>query len=110
MTIEAGRLRRNRITIEQESSTQDELGQPVPTWTTVAANLPAEILGVGGGETIRGQQVDAGITSVVTIRYRSGLSPKMRIVHNSRNLNIAKVNDPDGFRRELLLHCSEEST
>ena len=71
------------------------------------------VLGVGGGENIRGQQVEAGVTSLVRIRYPRGTRPaaSMRLLIGTgatqRVLNISRVLDKDGWQRELWLHCKE---
>jgi len=109
--IRAGDLRQ-RVAFLEEASVQDATGQSVPAWTGVSGStaVPAEVLGVGGGETFRGQQVEAHIASVVTIRYRAGLSPTMRLKHDGRQLNIDRIVDPTGHKRELTIFCTEIST
>lgn len=99
-----GRLRQ-RISIE--SATTPTTGETTPSFTTYAANVPAEVIETSGGEYIRGRQVEAGIVAMVTIRYRSGLDPTMRIKYGTRYLNIGSIIDPTGYRSELLIMCRE---
>ncbi len=115
MTIAAGRLRRNRITIQQRAPGQDGMGGPTNDWSSnyVASNVPAEILQTAGGETIRRRQVAAHVTHVVMIRYRSGLSPTMRLFDDTSTdqpLYIDAIYDRNGFKQELEIHCRLEST
>ena len=103
-----GRLRQ-RVTIETAATPTD--GEPNPSYTTLAANVPAEVRegsgGNFGGEYTRGRQVEAGITCIVTIRYRSDITPRMRIKYGTRYLNIESVIDPNGYRSILELMCKE---
>lgn len=66
-----------------------------------------EVLSVGGGERVRGVQIEAGIDTVVAMRFRNDLDPTMQIVHDGRSLNIVRASDPDGRRRELIVQCKE---
>lgn len=99
-----GRLR-SRVSIE--TATTPTNGEPNPTYTTLAANLPAEVLQTSGGEYIRGRQVEAGVDALVTIRYRSDVNPRMRVKWGTRYLNIESAVDPTGYKTELLMKCSE---
>ena len=106
--MRAGRLR-HCIDIQKPTATADSSGQMVEAWTSyVAQNVPAEILGVAGGETMRGRQVDADATSMVTIRWRDDVNPTHRIKYGSRTLNIISAYDPTGDRVELQIQCREE--
>jgi len=101
-----GRLR-HRVMIQQDSGTADAFGEHVPNWTVLAANVPAEIVTPSGSERQIAEQLDAICTHKVTIRYRSDVTPKMRVVFGSRTLNIEHAPDPDGRRRKLELLCKE---
>jgi head-tail adaptor len=69
----------------------------------------AEILSVGGGEKVRGIQIEAGIDSLVTIRWRAGVKPTYYFAERktNRRLNIVKASDPDGRRVWLNCQCKE---
>lgn len=105
----AGRLR-ERVTLQKPVLSQDAAGQPIPTWTTVATGIPAEVLFVAGREGFRNQQqVIAAYTHKVTIRYRSDVSPQMRLLWGSRVLNIESAGDPVGNHLELTILCTEDA-
>jgi SPP1 family predicted phage head-tail adaptor len=104
MTLAAGRLR-ERITIQSATTTQAASGQPIRTWSAIATSVPAEVLAVNGGETVRGRQVSANAKYVVTVRYRSDVTEQMRLVWNGQALNIVWLGDPYGDRRELRIEC-----
>lgn len=92
-----------------QTRTLSTSGEPSQTWATISqgASVPAQVLGVGGGERKRGQQIEAGVTTMVTMRFRTDIDPTMRIVHDGRSLNIVRVYDPDGSRVSLVCQCKE---
>jgi SPP1 family predicted phage head-tail adaptor len=93
------------VTIETAATPTD--GEPNPSYTTLAANVPAEVIETGGGEYLRGRQIEAGVNAVVTIRYRDDITPRMRVKYGARYLNIESAIDPTGYRSELQLTCKE---
>jgi SPP1 family predicted phage head-tail adaptor len=98
---------RHRINLQTATQTPDAAGQLSPTWSTTYANEPAEVIETGGGEAVRGQQIDATATHLVRIRYRAGITELMRIVWGTRTLNVINARDLDGRRRELWVACKE---
>lgn len=99
--MRAGQLR-NRITIEQYTSTRDTMGGEVKTWATVAT-VWASKAHQTSREFFAAAKVNAEITDLFIIRYRSGITPKMRISYDSKYYDIIGADDPDGRRRELHL-------
>ncbi len=104
--IRAGDLN-SRVTIQAPSGSPADDGQPSGEYEDFLTGVPAQIRGVGGGEFIRGVQVQAGITNLITIRFRDDVTPNMRVIYGERTLNIQAAIDPEGRRRELQLHCKE---
>lgn len=104
--IQAGDLNQ-RITIQSATSAQDAAGQPILTWSSFAAALPAKVESVAGGETIRGRQVVATATTMFTVRYLAGVTPRMRVLYEGRTLGILRAGDPYGDRRELRIEAAE---
>jgi len=104
--MRAGTLR-HRITIQTATFAPDAAHQPIPTWAAWLSNEPAEVLETAGAETVRGLQVSATATHLVRVRYRTGLTERMRIVWETRTLGILNVRDVDGRRRELWISCRE---
>ena len=102
--LDPGRLRQ-RVTLEQ--ATTPSSGETNPTYATYLSNVPAEVIETTGGEYVRGRQVEAGIVAMVTIRYRNGIYPTMRLRYGARYLNIVSCIDPTGYRSELLIQCRE---
>jgi SPP1 family predicted phage head-tail adaptor len=106
--MRAGALRK-RVTIQQPiEGSRDELGERPVNWGDVTT-VWAELLPQSGREFFRASQVRADLTDVVRIRYRPGISARMRLLLNGRVLNLAAppVNVEDR-NRELLLYCVEE--
>ena len=79
--IEPGRLRQ-RVNIETPTTPTN--GEVAPTFSNLATGVPAEVLETSGGEYVRGRQIEAGISAVVTIRYRSDVTPNMRLKYGTR--------------------------
>ena len=106
--LQAGQLR-SYITITQPSTFQDASGQENQTETVVATGVPARVQAVAGGEVIRGVQVQAGVTTLITTRFRSDIEPPMKIIHDNRTLNVVRATDPAGTQRELSIQCNENA-
>ena len=111
--VRAGKLRR-RIAIQTNTPTVDGAGQKIASWSTDRTEN-GYILEKGGGETIRGEQVQEFVDIVAAIRYpRAGTFPtsEMRIQYtdgaSTRTFNIELVQRRDNFNHELWLYCSED--
>jgi len=103
--MQAGKLRKS-IELQRRSTIQDDYGQPQPVWETVATtNAEFELL--SGRELIAAQAVQSEVTHNVTIRYRAGITPAMRISYGGRLFNIHAVLDESERHRMLTLLCSE---
>lgn len=100
-------LLRHQITIESPTRTQDSLGEPLLTWSTFATTR-ASVEPLRGMELIQAAGVEANITHRVTIRFRDGLRPDMRIRHRGRVLNIVSVSDIEERERRIEIMCKEQ--
>lgn len=96
---------RERITIQSKTETVDAIGQTNRTWAATYEDEPARYDPVSGGETLRGKQVEAGITALFTIHTRDSIDSTMRVMHGSNTYGIAYVNQVDGGLRYLELQC-----
>ena len=97
--MEPGRFNR-RIAIQQQSSTQDALGQPVNTWTDFSL-VWADIRYTGGLETIKANAVTNTAKASIRVRWIIGVLPGMRVVHGLETFNILAVL-PDQQRRQYV--------
>jgi|SRR4051812_19538674 SPP1 family predicted phage head-tail adaptor len=104
--MRAGALR-HRVRIEQPPTGRDSGGGFTGVWTLLDV-VAAEITSEDGGEPSEGGSPRSTIRHRVRIRFRTGITPSMRAVFNTRSFRILSVVDPDGGRRELILTCVEK--
>lgn len=104
--MRAGKLK-HRISIEQKSETIDSVGDAVNTWTTFKT-VWAEVLSQSGKEFFAAREQHSELTHLITIRYLSGVTPKMRINHGGSFYNILAAFDPRKDRQELKIYCNEQ--
>jgi SPP1 family predicted phage head-tail adaptor len=97
--MRAGSLN-NLITIQQLAAGQDEIGQPVQTWSDFATEW-ADIRHQSGLETIKADAVTSTVRASIRIRYRSDLNSGMRVLHGATAYNILAVL-PDLARKEYV--------
>lgn len=103
-------LKRHKITIQTPTGSTDSRGGNTQTWTTYATCW-ACIEPLSGREFFSAQQVNAELTSKISVGYdslTSAITAKMRITYNSRTFRI--VSPPINVgeeNREILLMCSE---
>ncbi len=98
---------RHRITIQSLTESLDVARQPVHSYSTRYSSQPAKYEYVSGNETNRGRQVEAGVTAIFTLSYRSGISTTDRVVFGSRTFGIVSIENPDGVQRFTVLNCRE---
>ena len=94
---------RERIDV-QSPTTNESTGQPVRTWSTTYSSEPAQWTPTAGGETVRGQMVEAGISAIATVHYRDDYSPVHRVVYGGKNYGIVHVKRVEGGQRYIELH------
>lgn len=99
-------LLRQRLTIQQPSMAQDSYGQTLNTWTDVAT-VWGEIVPISGREMVIANAMQDSKTHSITIRYISGITPKMRIKYGTRLFDIQSVLDENERHRTLNLSCIE---
>lgn len=105
--MRAGTLR-HKITLQLPVITDDKYStQGTTTWIDWAT-VNAEIITEGGREFYAAQKINAETTAVIRIRYRVGISTKMRAKYGNRCFEILPpINDVDGKHAEILLSCKE---
>jgi SPP1 family predicted phage head-tail adaptor len=104
--VEAGKLR-HRVTIEAPSEGQDAYGEPASTWTPVT-QVWASREDLTGREAYAAQQVRAEVTTRFGMRFRDGITAKMRLLSDGIAYNVASVADPDGRKRTLVVMAARE--
>lgn len=106
--MEAGKLRA-RVELQTNATSEDALGGQGSSWTTTATcwgELRPQA-GAGTGELLTADMLRAGLAVVIVIRYRSGVTSKMRAKLGSRIFEIGSVVNVGERNKELQLVCSE---
>lgn len=101
---------RHVITIQYPAEVQNDAGEMVDSWVdfpSIGAKRRAAVETLTGREYFAAQQTNAERTEKIRIRYEAGITPKMRILFESRILQINAILDNDNRHRELLLMCTE---
>lgn len=96
--MRAGALDR-RITIEQVSEVQGTDGHPVQTWSSFYVCF-ADYIPVQGSERFESAGLHSMELGRFIIRYKSGITPKMRINYDSKTwkiINIQPIERKKGF-------------
>lgn len=101
--MEPGKLNR-KVSIRQRGSTQDEVGQPVETWTEIATPW-ANIRQRTGAEALRGDKDVSMVQTSIRIRRRTDVTAAMRVYHGSTVYEIKAVLDDAENRERTDLVC-----
>jgi SPP1 family predicted phage head-tail adaptor len=93
-----------RIAIQQRSASQDVLGQPVETWTDVAA-VWASIKHPSGLQAIKAEADVSLVKASIRIRWRTGIDAGMRVLHGAVVYDIRAVLPDVAGRQYVDLVC-----
>jgi SPP1 family predicted phage head-tail adaptor len=104
--MRAGSLK-HIITVQQLGSAQDSYGDQVQSWQAVSGlvDLRANVQPIQGREYIEMHSQNIEVDHRVKLRYRSGITNKMRIIWGSVVLQIIDVIDYKAEKKELHLMC-----
>ena len=97
-------LLNSRVVVQQQSTTQDALGQPVLSWSTFAT-LWANVRHTSGVESIKADALTPVVRASIRVRYRGDLTAAMRVVHGSTTYNIVAVLPDIGGKEYVDLAC-----
>lgn len=87
--MQAGKLD-SRITIQRRTTSTDHENQTVENWTEWARPW-ARYIQQGGSEEVDGEQVVSAETARFVIRWRSGVTSDMRIIHEGETYYIRSI-------------------
>ena len=104
--MNAGSLK-HRVSIQSQSTTLDDYGEPADTWST-DATVWASVIPQSGDETNSADGIVGVISHRVIMRYNTHASPKKRLLFGSRVLGIESVINTNEADKELELLCREE--
>jgi SPP1 family predicted phage head-tail adaptor len=102
-----GKLR-HKITIQKLINTQDTFGQPVEQWIDVAIGVRASVEPLVGKQYFAAETINSELTHKIGMRYRTGITPNMRIKFKDRYFSI--IGPPINYKElniELQLMCKE---
>jgi SPP1 family predicted phage head-tail adaptor len=89
--MNAGDLDR-AIRIERATVVQNEFGEEIQTWRTVA-ECRAQVVPLRGAERFQSRQEFATAETHFRIRYRSGIKPTDRIVYDGQTYDITDIRE-----------------
>ena len=87
--MQAGKLDR-RIAIQEATTSTDGDNQTVETWTEWASSW-AQFIPQAGTEELEGESVVPVQTARFVIRWRSGVTTAMRVIHDGETYYIRSV-------------------
>lgn len=97
---------RERITLQVETDTRDQVGGRVVTWSD-QASLWAEIRPASAREAWQRSQMQASAAWTVVLRWRTDITVRNRIKWRGRYFMIRGVTNEDQRHRYLTLACDE---
>ena len=97
------------VLIQQLVAGQDAAGQPVQTWSNLIATgdgkVWANIKMLSGVETIKADSPTSAVKASIRIRYRTDVTPAMRVTHGSTVYEIKAVMPDEAGRKFTDLAC-----
>lgn len=96
---------RHRIVVKYRTTTQDEIGGTVESWTTRFPSEPAAFEKVSGGEFLRGRKIDVQATAIFTVNYRYGYVETDKIEWGGQTYGIVSIDKPEGVSRYLEIQA-----
>lgn len=101
--MRVGQLK-HRVTVKYLNSGQDDIGQPVQTWSDLAS-IWADIRHLNGSESLRADADSSIVKASIRIRRRTDVTPAMRVYHGSTIYEIKAVLPDEQNRERLDLSC-----
>jgi len=101
--IPAGQLNQ-RVTLQQRVAGIDALGQQSESWADVV-RLWAKVEPLRGNQFFAAAQAQNEVTARITIRWRAGVDPGMRVIWRGEPYGIFAVIDPMGEKQQIELMC-----
>jgi len=97
---------RHRVIMQQNQPTINAFGEETEHWVDIAT-VWASVEPLKGREFFAAQKENSETTVRITIRYRSGISPDMRIKFDGKIYEINAIIDVEERHIELQLMCKE---
>ena len=103
--MRSGRLR-HLVEIWNPTTTADAMGGRTAAYT-LAESVYAEVMPLSAKEYFANQQVQSTVTHRVRMRYTSNLTPKSRIVHDSRTFEVTYYRNVEERDEMVEAMCTE---
>lgn len=100
---------RHRVTIRRIADVPDGRGGYNRDWTTVAQDVPAEVISENGREALIGNVLQGISNYRITTRFIEGVMPEDQIKYGTKELNILTAADPDGRRQRLEIRANDQT-
>lgn len=95
---------RDVVTVERATESADGFGGYTPSWAT-QATIHGLIETTGGGEDIEGGRLEPTETVIITCHYRNDILASDRLVIDSENYNISRIENIDRRSRFLRIYA-----
>ena len=99
-----GRLDR-KIVIESKTTTTNEVGEPVSTWSTYHTAFAA-VQRVGGSEVEEASKTTATRKVKFKLRYYAGIDETMRVLYDSSYYDITEIQELD--RQGIWIYANKK--
>ena len=107
--LAAGRLRQ-RVTIRRLTDVPDGRGGYDRGWTTLATNLPAEVISQNGREAVIASALQGISSYKITLRRRTDLKPADQVLYSGQELNVRSIaDDPFNPFQAIVLFADTET-
>lgn len=103
--MEIGKLK-HRVILEAYTTTRDSFGAEIKDWIEVGT-VWANIEPVSGKEYFSSKQINAEVTTKITIRHLAEINPKMRVLFKNRIFEVISVINPEEKNIALIFMCKE---
>lgn len=107
--VKAGPMRKV-IRIEQQTSTRDSSGEPLPNWDLIGQRRAEKLDFKHGSEVWSGRERSGRVPTQFRIRFPHDfvVLPKMRLTCDGDLYDIISAVDLDGRKKELHIMCEKQ--
>ena len=97
---------RQRIRFMQDTQPDSDVD---PVYGVFMADVPADVVPVGGGERYRGRQIEANTKTIIECRYYPGFKTNMIAVNQETGAQylINRMIEHQGRLRTLIFECND---
>lgn len=97
---------RQRVIIERATTSQDDYGQAIASWATVATRW-GSLRALRGTEAVNGEQLAAETVHEIVLRGGVEVRAADRLVIGGRAFGVVEVCDPDGLAHQVRVLVKE---